>query len=388
MSKLVDLNDLTEIKNVDKSGMLDLYLRIHESYKEATELSYRVDLPEALVKRRRSIDYVVVAGAGGSLIGGELLKDWLEETAFIPILTCDDYKLPSYVSRSSLVFVVSYSGETEETLSAFVGAIKKGCAVVAVTSGGHLEAFCRTLNVPCVIVPKGLPPRGALPYLFVPLTIFLERLNVIPSSSEELNEVVSVLKEISRANAPEVPLEENFTKALALKLNGTIPMIYGLKRYRSVAHRWKTQLNENAKIPCICESFLRLTHNEIVGWEAPRRLTKKFSVVFLRDLDEPPEVTRRVEATKAIVMKKANKVLEVYAQGKGLLSKMFSLVHIGDLVSIYLAIARGIDPKPTRAIDKIKLELSKLETIKRIEAEVERLTCKSINGGYLSYVKD
>jgi len=373
------LDDPVRIEKVDKKGMLNLCLRAHVLCREAVLLSEGMELPrEVKISSGIRIRYatprnVIVAGMGGSSIGGELLQDFLQDVSPVPILTCNNYELPAYAGRDTLVFVNSYSGETEETLSAFVEAVKRGCMVVAITSGGHLKSFCEKLKLPCLIVPSGLPPRAALPYFFFPLLAFMKKLGVA-SGNEDLTETERVLEEISRENSPQIPLEDNLAKRLAVKLRGTIPAIYGSRKLRAVAHRWKTQLNENSKAPCKYEVFPELNHNEVVGWEAAESLTKRFSVVLLRDPDEPPQLKLKIETTKRIALRKPCSVLEVHARGKSEMAKMFSLIHVGDLVSVYLAILLGVDPWPVETISKIKRELKeRLGTLERLEGEVERL---------------
>jgi len=374
------LDDPVQISRIDKKGMLSLCLRAHALFREALLLSREVKPPgEVKVSSKVAIKYgtpreVVIAGMGGSSIGGELLKDYLLDVASVPILIHNDYELPAYADEDTLVFVNSYSGETEETLSAFVEAVKRGCMIVAVTSGGHLKSLCNRLKLPCLTVPSGLPPRAALPYFFFPSLAFMEELGLASVKKEDLLETERVLEEISEENSPQVPLEKNLAKSLALNLHGTIPVIYGSGKLCAVAHRWKTQLNENSKVPCKYEVIPELNHNEVVGWEAPEKLTRQFSVVLLRDSDESPRLKLRIEATKKIALRRVSKVLEVQARGKSELAKMFSLVHLGDLVSVYLAILSRVDPWPVETISKIKSELGKkLRTVKKLEVEVESL---------------
>jgi len=159
-----------------------------------------------------------------------------------------------------------------------------------------------------------------------------------------------------------------------LELNETIPVIYGFRYYASVAHRWKTQLNENSKIPCKYEVFPELNHNEVVGWEKTGDFAKNFAAVLLREQNEPPEIKNRIEATKQIALQDLGKIFEVNAIGKTRLAKMFSLLYIGDLVSIYLAILRKVDPWPVETIAKIKQVLKeRLNLISKIELEIEEL---------------
>ena len=368
LSEILDNEKL--IGQIDKKGMLKTCLRTHELCYDAVELARKIELPKEYVSPRN----VVFAGMGGSCIGGELLKDWLKDRVNVPMELCNDYYLPRYVNENSLVFTISYSGETEETLSVFVEAAKRKCKILAITSNGHLKTFCEKLNYPYLQIPQGFAPRAALPYMFFPLAVFMEKTELVSNIDGEIEEAINVVKKLSEENSVNVPAEKNLAKKLALELNETIPVIYGFRYYASVAHRWKTQLNENSKIPCKYEVFPELNHNEVVGWEKTGDFAKNFAAVLLREQNEPPEIKNRIEATKQIALQDLGKIFEVNAIGKTRLAKMFSLLYIGDLVSIYLAILRKVDPWPVETIAKIKQVLKeRLNLISKIELEIEEL---------------
>jgi len=364
------LDNLEEIEKIDKSGMLKVSLNASELAVKAIRLAEKIEFPKSYLNPVS----IVVLSMGGSSIGGELLKNWLSDKISIPINICNDYWLPSHINEKSLVFAISYSGETEETLTALIEAYKRKCRLFAITSGGHLKTFCEKLGILHLLIPKGYAPRAALPYMFFPLAIFIEKLGLVPHIENELEETIQIMREISEENHVKKSFEQNLAKKLASELYGTIPIIYGFRQYASVAHRWKTQINENSKLICNYDVFPELNHNEAVGWEAPRSLAKKFSIILLRDPEEPPEIRERIEITKKIAFKKAGKLLEVKARGNSKLAKMFSLLQLGDLVSVYLAILQRKDPTPVKTIDKVKKELKKrLRMVEKLEREVEKL---------------
>jgi glucose/mannose-6-phosphate isomerase len=309
---------------------------------------------------------------GGSAIGGELLKDWLYDESSIPIEVCRDYALPAYVDEESLVIAVSYSGETEETLSAFLQAVKRGCMVVTVASGGHLQSFSRRLGTPHVPIPQGFHPRAAIAYLFFPLVKIAEKVGVY-DNPREVEKSLDALCRVSQQNALAVPLEDNKAKKLASDVADAIPIFYGFRQYSAVARRLKCQFNENSKVPSKFDVFPELNHNEVVGWEAPNRLTKIFSAVFIRDPAEPPEIRQRIETTKQIIAPKVSKVLEIQAEGRHRLARMLTAMYIGDFASLYLAVLRGVDPAPTKTIAHLKQEIrKKLDMTADFEKEVAR----------------
>lgn len=367
MSTILDQPKKT--KEIDKSDMLSHCTKTAHYCQEAVQLGMQTRLPKKVQPR-----HILIAGMGGSGIGGEILRDWLRDDLSIPIEVCNDYTLPAYVSKDTMVFAISYSGNTEETLSAFVDAIRRRCTIIAITSGGLLLSFSKMLRLPYITIPKYLPPRVALPYTFFPLPVVLNRTCVVPDVQVEIEKAIHNLRKIGRENSPRIPVEDNKAKKLALELEGTIPIVYGFRQYRAIAHRLKTQFNENSKVPSSYGIFPELNHNETVGWEASENLTKNFSVILIRDHDEPPEVKHRIEMTKLHALKKAHKILEIYATGETKLAKMLSVLHVGDLVSVYLAILRNIDPTPVRTITTIKTEMKrKFDVVKKLEAEIEAL---------------
>lgn len=373
MAKPSLLDNIYEMLKIDKNNVLELCLKTPEHCKNAMKLA---QIPKRV--RRIKPRNILVAGMGGSAIGGEILREWLIDRISIPIEVCKDYILPAYVNEDTLVFAVSYSGETEETLTAFIEAMKRKSMVVSITSGGRLQKFSEKLGVPFVRVPEGLAPRIAFPYLFFPMIQLLKQFDIISGYEEEIEEAIQVLENIRDENAPAVPLKENFAKKLAWELKDSVPIVYGFRQYCPVARRLKSQFNENSKIPSFFDVFPELNHNEIMGWEARGEFTKIFLVILIRDENEPPEIRHKIELTKELALQKAKKVLEIHAKGEGKLARMLSVLYLGDLTSVYLAILHGVDPLPVETISKLKKQMEKkLNVAKGLEAEVEKLLRKN-----------
>jgi len=380
MKRIDVLDDPQTLRKIDKNNMLELCLKTGEFCKEAITLARRFKLPKTVqVSENLQIKYgkprnIVIAGMGGSAIGGDLLRDWLLDRLGVPVEVCRDYYLPAYADEETLVLVVSYSGETEEALCALLDAVKRKCMTVAVASGGTLISFAKKLHLPYFVARSGFQPRVAVPYLFFPLAIILEKLGLVSGLEKDMQETVHVLKKLAAENSPEVPQKKNPAKKLAWQLRSTIPVMYGFRQYRSVACRFKSELNENSKIPAKYENFPELNHNDVVGWEASERLTKKFTVILIRDPEEPPEIRNRIEATKKLVLHKAAKVLEVQSVGDSQLARMFSIVFLGDLTSVYLAILLGVDPSPVKIITAMKNEMKrKFDIVERLKKELNTL---------------
>jgi glucose/mannose-6-phosphate isomerase len=248
--------------------------------------------------------------------------------------------------------------------------------IYCISSGGSLLEFAEKIGVPYLRIPSGMPPRAALPYLFVPMLMSLEKLNEVSGVSESLSEAIRLLEGISAANSPEKRTEDNFSKTLASNIGATVPVVYGFGIYRSVAQRFKQQFNENSKVPSKWEFFPELDHNEIVGWEKARKQAKNFSTIFIRDKSESSEIRSRIETTKTLMLPTASKLFEVWSQGKSELAKMLSTICIGDFTSVYLAILRKVDPTPVKTIAILKDKMQKSGTKEKIIRELTKIAAK------------
>jgi glucose/mannose-6-phosphate isomerase len=370
LPKVKILDSISEIKRVDKSDMLSFCVEAPKHYAEAAKKAKTVSIS---YPRPQTI---IVAGMGGSAIGGELLKDLVRDKIAVPIEVCREYSLPAYVNKNTLVFVVSYSGETEESLSVFLDAVKRKCMTVCISSGGVLHEFAEKLSVPHLRVPSGMAPRATLPYLFMPLPILLEKIGLVSDVTSEISETIKVLRNVSDSNSPEKPFKDNFSKKLASNICGKVPVVYGFGFYRAVAQRLKTQFNENSKVPAKWESFSELNHNEIVGWEAAKELANYFSVILIRDDDEPEAMHQRIEITKELIRKESVKVLEIHGIGESRLAKMSSVICMGDFTSVYLAIMRGIDPTPVETIALLKEKMKRSGVKEKIIRELQKFAKK------------
>jgi glucose/mannose-6-phosphate isomerase len=370
MERKTVLDDTEEIRKIDRSDMLSFCVEAPKHYGKAAELGQRFKI------RYPKPDTVIVAGMGGSGIGGELLKDWCRDKAAVPIEVCNEYRLPEYANKNSLVFVVSYSGETEETLSVFLHALRKKCMIICISSGGELLNIAEKLSVPHLLAPSGMAPRATLPYLFMPMPAILQKIGLVSNVEKEFSETVKILKQVSAENSPKKPVEDNFSKTLASNILGTVPIIYGFRLYRAVAQRFKTQFNENSKNPAKWEFFSELDHNEIVGWEHAKEFSRLLSVIFIRDRDEPIEMRQRINVTKELIHRVEPRLFEVWSRGKSSMAKMASVVCTGDFTSIYLALLRGIDPTPVKTITLLKDKLKKTGTKEKVVHELRKLASK------------
>jgi len=374
------LDDINKIKTIDKDSMFKILERFPEQCKEAIKLSKGLSIPrEIRTGGKLSIKYVkpkniVVAGMGGSAIGGTILKNWLKDRLTVPIEVCRSYHLPAYANDKTLVLVVSYSGNTEETLSAYFEALEKQCMILCITSGGLLHDFSKKLGVPIAELPSGYLPRFAIAYLFFPLVAYLQRLELIHSIEDEIQDTIEGVTKLRDEVKIDTPESLNISKKLATGLEDTIPLICGFDIYEGVALRMKTQFNENAKIQAKAEFFPELNHNETVGWTGLKNLLRNFSVVIIRDDYEELEIQTRIDVTRSLVFDKySRKVFVVSAKGRCKLSRIFYAMYVGDFTSLYLAILYRVNPAPVGIIDEVKSRLiNKIDTIKNWEKSLNK----------------
>ncbi len=352
--------DATTFTSIDKHDMIGAILGLPDQVDDAKRIALASSF-EPL--RGRTFSSLVIAGMGGSAIGGDFLRAGYESTLSLPVTVVRDYHLPGYADDTTLVFASSNSGNTEETLAAYDAARKARAGIVAFTTGGELARRARADGVLLVTFPGGLQPRAALGYSFVPLIVACARLGLLPEVLlGDIDEASAVLRDVRNDCNPDVPFEHNTAKRLAAAWLGKIPVIYGSQGERgAVAYRWKTQVNENAKAYAIANVFSELNHNETVGWSGEHGqgdVERSLAVTILRDEREPKQIQRRVDLTKQIIARVASPIDEVWARGQSTLSRMLSLVYVGDFASYYLAIAYGEDPTPVKAIDWLKAELA------------------------------
>ena len=341
------LDDANKIKNLDPSGMLKLVEDQPQQIKEALKLSPAID---------KKPEKIVVCGVGGSAIGGEILSVWARDKCKIPIQVNRGYTLPSFVDKKTLLICVSYSGETEETISCFKQGVKIGCQIVSISSGGTLSRLSRKNNCLHISIPSGIPPRAAIFYTTVPQLMLVQNLG-LARCIKEIKESVELLEE-ARDILPSSPTDKNPAKQLAIKINHSIPCIFGAGISVPAAKRWRTQFNENSKIIAREDELPEENHNDIVGWFGDDK-TKDFVAILLRDKKEHKRIKLRFEFLKDLLNEKAKYVAEVWCKGKSDLAKIFYWIHFGDFVSLYLAFLRNVDPTPVSVIQELKMFLSK-----------------------------
>ncbi len=349
-----DLDGVDGLSTADPGGMLGRVEGFEDQCREAIEIGRNAPLPPKSTFRN-----IVMAGMGGSAIGGDLLRTCFGGDFRQPWTVSRDYDLPGWVGKETLLLAASYSGNTEETLQAFEAGLSRGATVVCLTSGGELEKRARERDLPVVRIPGGLPPRAALGYSFFPLAVVLGRLGLASVADAALTEALGAIGRCREESGNSRPEADNRAKTLARSLRGYLPLIYsGNGLLSSVALRWKGQLNENAKQLAYTNVFPEVNHNEIEGWEAIGEPGRRIHLILLRDTEDSPRIRLRMDVTAEIIGDRAGRITELWSTGEGRMARMFSLVCLGDFVSVYLALLSGVDPTPVENITRLKKVLA------------------------------
>jgi glucose/mannose-6-phosphate isomerase len=351
---MVDLDDVSTYGQFDKLGMLDHLHAFPEQCQKAWERVMEFDPPHL----HTIISNVIILGMGGSAIGGDFVRRLAMAESDSPVWVHRDYGLPAFVDENTLVIASSYSGNTEETLSAFAKSLETGARKLAMTSGGKLKDLAEKEGIPVFIIDYEAPPRAAFPHSFVPLLGIFQKLGLVADKSADLQEAVDVLKKLSRDLTETNSIASNPAKQLAAKLQGHVAVIYGAEMLSEVARRWKGEFNENSKTWAFFEHFPELNHNAVVGYEFPDQVKDRIIVLMLRSSSLHPRNLLRYEVTAKLLGRAGIAYEFVEARGKSALAQALSLVFLGDYASFYLSMLNEVDPTSTDAINFVKQSLA------------------------------
>lgn len=324
--------------------------KLIDSFSSQIERAIQIGQKAVITDKSTQFKNIVICGLGGSGIGATLVKKLLEPIAKIPIEVVKSYKLPAFATKESLVLISSYSGNTEETLSAMKEAMKRGCKIVAISSGGEIADICKAQNIDLITIPAGHPPRACLGYSLTQLFYVLNAFSIIDNSFE--NELESTIK-LLNSEKENIKTE---AKDLADKLIGKTPIIYSSDSFEAVSIRFRQQINENSKMLCWHHVIPEMNHNELVGW---RIENDNQAVVILRNESDLPRIQERMELNKQIIAKCTKNIYEIWSKGNSDLEKSLYLIHVGDWVSLYLSYLREVDTTEVKVIDFLKGELAK-----------------------------
>ena len=343
--------DRAAVAAVDSTGQLADTLDVGTHLRDAV---WRVG--SAALAPVDAPDGLIVAGMGGSGIGGALARAVLWPRLGRPFALAGDYDVPPWTGPGHLVLCASYSGNTEETLAAYAAAGERGAARIVATSGGELAARARGDGVAVIPLPGGFQPRAAVGYGFAVALEVAAHARVAPPLGDEIERAAGLADELAAEWGPDGP-EDGDAKRLARRLHETVPVVAGPGLAADVAYRWKCQINENSKMPAFSAAIPESGHNEIVGW-ADATEYGRFAAVFLEDPDAGERSALRIDLTAGIVEGQAAAIERVAPRGETRAERLVSLVLLGDLVSLYLAVLRGADPIDIAPIDRLKAGLA------------------------------
>ncbi len=324
----------------DKEQLLSDYDHLNDDIKKSFEMGELGDIPQT----KQPIDHIFFLGMGGSSISGQFIKMYMEHLGIpIPITIVRDYDIPATMTTESLVFAISYSGNTEETVNAYRQANRITKRIIAIEDGGKLEEITKLNRNFFLKIPKGFQPRtAAISYLFFPILKILERYEIMPPQRDDINQLIENLS------------KHDFKKsaiAISEKLMHTVPIIYAAEKYFPIAYRFKTQINEHAKTHAFANAYSEFNHNEIVGYT---NLNAEYHIITFKFDDNHRRIQKRMDLCKDITNKAGVPTTEIKISGSHFLTKLYSAIIIGDLTAFYLALRNKINPSPVVFIDQLK----------------------------------
>ncbi len=342
---------------IDPQDMFGAIYRFTDQIKEAITIGEHFNLQNDY----SACTNIVVTGMGGSAIGGDIVKTIAQNELTVPFYVNRNYSLPNWVNEKTLVICSSYSGNTEESLSAYEDALKKGAMICGISTGGQLTEKIQSKGYDLITIPGGLQPRAALAYSFVPMLYLLNKIGLISNALiDALSNSISPLELKRDTNS--IGDTSNPIYKLAKEIYGMIPIIYGITDTTGVvALRWKGQLCENSKMLAYYNEIPELNHNEIVGWGNNADLLSELTVIWLRDENDNERVRARQNITKSLLDDIDIMQHEVNAEGISFLERLLNLINYGDWLSYWCAILHNTDPSPVEKINKLKKALKEIK---------------------------
>jgi len=341
--------------NIDVSNMFKSIYDFSDHMIEAISIGKEIKIE----RNYSNLSNIVICGMGGSAIGGDLSKSLINSSLRLPLVVNRNYSLPNWVNEYTMVICCSYSGNTEETLSAYHDALSKGASVIGISTGGRLTKLLDENNHDKVVIPAGLQPRAAVAFSFIPLLYLLSQLELIDKSIlDEIDSSVDKIKLVRKLYSNQI--DDNPTYTLAKQIYKTIPIIYGENHTTSsIALRWKGQLCENSKMIAYHNDIPEMNHNEIVGWEENPEILKQFSILWISDESLHARNKIRYQSSLEIVKQLPAFQKIVTLEGSSFPERFIHLLHYGDWLSYWCALMHEIDPTPVDKIDQLKQVLSK-----------------------------
>ncbi len=354
---MINLDDIKSIECLDASNLRKTIAEFPSQFQLGVELLEDVDLSSIKDKPISSICFTAL---GGSAIGADFVRHLLMPVSTKPLQVNRYYHLPHSAQKETLVIAISYSGNTDATISACKEAFERGCPLVIFSSGGEIESFASKNKIPFIKFPSGYPPRTTLGYSVVSQLTLLNNLNLFSLDFKDISETSELLSLLAREQYSfDVPERDNVAKQIARQIYGTYPIIYASTMIESIALRWRQQFEENAKLLASHHSLPEMAHNEMIGWKNPEELLKNFSAIFLLDKEDHSRIQKHVDFSKKVIEKTGAEIVTLSSQGSSFLTRMFSLAYLSDFVSFYLAMLYEVDPTPIDVTNQLRNELAR-----------------------------
>lgn len=342
-----------EIDIRDSANMFAVIADFPGQLKQAFEIGSNINIQLDNSKIRN----IIITGLGGSAIGGDLLRSYLQYEIKIPVQVNRNYFIPAYANENTLVICSSYSGDTEETLSAYNDAKTKGCKIACISAGGKLTVMSENDGNYVVKVPRGFQPRCALAFSFITMLMLFVKLKLIAEHDHDIAKLIDLMNERSMKYSA-FDSSTNAAVNIAEHLHGRIPIIYSSNDMLDIVNlRWRGQFAENSKTLAFGNYFPELNHNEIVGWQENSDFLRNFALIYLLDREDYSRIIKRQKITKEILEPYRGIDIEIESEGNSKLERIFDLVYLGDWISFYLAVINKTDPTPIVKINILKNKL-------------------------------
>ncbi len=351
---------LEKMQKIDASQMYDIIRDFPKQAANALEIAKAAKYSEVPAVCNKFL----VLGMGGSAIGGTLLGDFFENSDIkkaIDVKVCRDYYLPKNIDENTNIIVSSYSGNTEETLTALIAAHKITNRITCITTGGKLKEYADENNLPYIEIPGGLQPRAALGYSIIPMIYIVINSGLLSEEEKQICEksIIAAINALEESSKTYSALNDNNSAyQIADSLVAYVPVIYSSNRYTAANLRWRGQIQENAKTLSFGNFLPEMNHNEINSFTHPAEMVHNFAIILFKDKKDNPRTQIRIEAVNNLLKDKVHTIIELEAEAEDYFTNAMEFIYLGDWVSYYLAVIQGIDPTPIPLINELKTILA------------------------------
>lgn len=345
-----DLKD--KLPELDPDDMWGAVAGFHRQLEQAAEIT----LPDSDIQLEK-VQNILFCGMGGSAIGGNLVQAYFSDELKVPMQVNRNYTIPGFVDEKSLVIMSSYSGNTEETLSAYDYASKAGAQIFGISSNGEITRKLQQSGAAVIAIPGGMQPRAALGYSFIPMVRMFKKIGLVNRDIEsDITETIQLVSDLQDRYSKDA--DDNLAFSLAKNIPGKVPIIYTAPELEVAGIRWKGQLAENAQMLAFTNTLPEMNHNEIMGWDQQPEFLSQTELFWMQDITTHEQVQKRIEITADLLKQYPERMHILETRGKSWMARLFSLIVLGDWVSLYAALNQGLDPTKIERISLLKDRLS------------------------------